>query len=56
MAGGEEEFARNLAAPDAVEELGRRLQLKSILFGLGGKRFAFCGSAKKGRGIGEKSP
>ena len=55
VAAGEEEFARSLAAPDAAEELRRRLQLKTILFGMG-ETFRILWQRKEGREIGGKSP
>ena len=51
----EEEFARILAAPDAAEELKRRLQRKTILFGMGGS-FRTLWQPQDGREIGGKSP
>ena len=55
IAAGEEEFARTLAAPDAAEELRRRLQLKTILFGMG-ETFRILWQRKDGKEFGGKSP
>ena len=55
IAAGEEEFRGSLAAPDAAEELGRRLELKTILFGVGAT-WGVLWQSNEGRGIGEKSP
>jgi SAM-dependent MidA family methyltransferase len=55
IATGEDEFARTLAAPDAAEELRRRLQLKTILFGMG-ETFRILWQRKDARKIGGRSP
>ena len=55
IAAGEEEFARTLAAPDVAEEQRRRLQLKTILFGMG-ETFRILWQRKDGKEIGGKSP
>jgi SAM-dependent MidA family methyltransferase len=55
MAAGEDEFARSLAAPDVAEQLRRRLQLKTLVFGMG-ETFRILRQRKEGRGIGGKSP
>jgi SAM-dependent MidA family methyltransferase len=55
MAAGEEEIARTLAAPGAAKELRRRLQLKTILFGMG-ETFRILWQRKDGEEIGGKSP
>jgi hypothetical protein len=55
IAVGEEEFALALAAPDAAEELKRRLPQKTILLGMGGS-FRTLWQPKDGREIGGKSP
>jgi SAM-dependent MidA family methyltransferase len=52
---GETEFARTLAAPDAAQELRRRLQLKTILFGMG-ETFRVLWQRKDGGEFGGKSP
>jgi len=55
IAAGEEEFARTLAAPDAEEELRRRLQLKTLVFGMG-ETFRVLWQRKDGEEFGGKSP
>jgi SAM-dependent MidA family methyltransferase len=55
IAAGEDEFARSLAALDAAEQLRRRLQLKTLLFGMG-ETFRILRQRKEGRGIGGESP
>jgi SAM-dependent MidA family methyltransferase len=55
LAAGDEEFARALAAAEAAEELRRRLQLKTLLFGMG-ETFRVLWQRREGKKFGEKSP
>jgi len=55
LAAGEEELARTLAAPNAEEELRRRLQLKTLVFGMG-ETFRVLWQRKDGEEFGKKSP
>jgi SAM-dependent MidA family methyltransferase len=55
LGAGEEEFARAIAAADRAEELRRRLQLKTLLFGMG-ETFRVLWQRKEGKEFGEKSP
>jgi SAM-dependent MidA family methyltransferase len=55
MAAGEAEFARILAARDAAEERQHRLQMKTLLFGMG-ETFRTLWQRKEGNEIGGTSP
>jgi len=55
LAAGEEEFAAALASTNAAEELRRRLQLKTLLFGMG-ETFRVLWQRREGVEFGEKSP
>jgi len=60
IAAGEQEFTRSLEAPDAAEESRRRLQLKTLLFGIW-ETFRILSQSvllqsRKGKKIGGKSP
>ena len=55
MGAGEAEFARILATADAAEERRRRLQMNTLLFGMG-ETFRTLWQRKDGEEIGGKSP
>jgi SAM-dependent MidA family methyltransferase len=55
LAAGEDEFARALVSADPAEELRRRLQLKTLLFGMG-ETFRVLWQKKEGVEFGVKSP
>ncbi|HUI81441.1 MAG TPA: SAM-dependent methyltransferase [Bryobacteraceae bacterium] len=55
LAAGEEEMTRALAGAGAAEELRRRLQLKTLLFGMG-ETFRVLWQRKEGKEFGGKSP
>ena len=55
LGAGEDEFARAIASADRTEELRRRLQLKTLLFGMG-ETFRVLWQRREGLQFGEKSP